>query len=336
MGRKVSRTNKAHIPKNLVFWALFFGLAIPIANLTAQADQQVVVDRIAAVVGGKIILQSEVEAKIKRGTGITVSDYPSSTSDNNYERTLNDLINLKIISSAAKEQDIEITDEQLDNEISAFLAERGLDRPKINQLLANDGLTFDQYKEDFRLGMLMRRFQGRVLIPRIKVTDKDVQTYYLRKTGKSSEMITVDLAQIQIQLPTGASEEMKKAKRALSNEAYQKITAGMKFEDAAKIYSDSDSASTKGGRISGIKLRELGDQFRIAIETLKPGEITIPLETNTGIYMFQLIKMEFAGGSDFEASRKQLELELRNNELNEQLKTFLASERARTKIDLKN
>jgi parvulin-like peptidyl-prolyl isomerase len=295
---------------------------------------EVLVDRVLGSVDGQAFLFSEVAGKVKTGPLVAISDYPASEQSTPFERALQDTINLQIVLQKAKELEIEVSDDELDAEISEFLQSRGLNRNGLERFLAEEKKSFDEYKRDFRNNIITARFQRRVIVPLIKVTDKDLETAYLKKSGSSSDLVEITLRQIVIQIPDNAGPVITEAKRALAQEARGKIQAGSSFEDAVKLYSDDRQKVSRGGLMEGVRLRDLATPIRKEIERLDTGDVSQPVEIGTGIYIFKVENRKISLGKDMEKKKLELENEIRNAELQNQLRRWLADQRQRSKIEI--
>ena len=300
-----------------------------------EAGEQLI-DRLNAVVDGKPVLFSEVMTKVRLGPLVTVSDYPADEKAAPYERGLQDAINFKLIEEKSKEFEIEIKDSEVEAEITQFLEGRGLNKNALLEYLNQQDRTYEEYKEDFRNQLLLRRFQGRFILSQIKVTDKDLETYYLKKSGAPSELVELDVRQILIRVSSDATKEVTNAKEALAKEVVQKLAGGMAFQEAVKLYSDDPKARTDGGLMRAMRMKELSPKIRIALEKLEKGKFTEPVLTPNGFHIFLLEEKRFSNNSDFQKQKDQLEAELKSQEILSQTRKWLASERQRSKVEIIN
>lgn len=333
MGRSGSQCGDGRDAKAslVVAFALLLILLVPAPKAIGQDGEQIL-DRIVAVVGGYPILYSEIEQKVKTGPLVVVSDYPAKESDPPYTKGLQDAINFQLVKQKCKELELEVREDDVDKEIATFLENRQLTREGLMDFLKQEGRTYESYKDDFRDQMLLRRFQGRIINPLVKVTERDVETFYLKKSGTTADLVELSLRQILIAVPAGASTDILQAKEALAREVYQKLQGGMPFADAVKLYSDSPQARTTGGLMAGIRLKDLSDSLQGPIEALDVGKFTVPLKTSAGFQIFALEEKKFAGGAEFQKQKKQLEFELANQELMSQTRRWLSEQRQKSDV----
>jgi peptidyl-prolyl cis-trans isomerase SurA len=315
--------------------AIFFALAMTTTvDSYGQEAGEELVDKIVAIVHTTPILYSKVQDKVKKGPLVVISDYPSTEESPPFDRATNDAINYELVMDKITELEIEIKDAEIEDQIDKLLKEQNLDRNGLTDFLAQQGKNYAEYKDDFRNQMLLMRFKGRVVAPLVKVTDRDIETYFLKKSGGQSDAVVLDLRQILIQVDKDATPEVIKAKEAMAKEVHQKISGGTEFSEAVKLYSDGPDARTQGGQMKAVKLRDLSKELRTEIEKLTAGEYTTPIRTSLGFHIFILDEKKFSPSAEFLSQKQKLEYDLRNQELMEQTRRWLQEARQKTKIQL--
>jgi peptidyl-prolyl cis-trans isomerase SurA len=308
--------------------------AIGSGAVAYAAEGETLVDRVVGTVDGHPVLYSDVQQKVTKGPLVVVSDYPAEESSPVFERALQDALNYQLVMEKAKDLDIDVRDDEVESEITSFLATRGLNKDGLMEHLKQEGMTYEDYRRDFKDQMILRRFQGRVIGPLVKVTDKDVETYYLKKAGSDTDLVELVLRQILIAVPTGASEDVFEAKQKLAREVHQRLTGGMPFVDAVVVYSDESTARDKKGAMAPVRAKDLATPIRIEVENLEPGQFSMPVKTAMGFHIFLLEERRFSGGSEFLRMKGQLEAELRGQELADQTRRWLIEQRQRSKVEI--
>lgn len=327
---QMTQKRRLSFQASLISLFVLTGLSV----VSSQASAEKLYDRIVAVVDGYPILHSEVREKVDVGPLVSVSDYPSKENDSPFKKAMNDSINFELVMISARENDIEVTEAQVDGEIDRFLQNRKLDRKGLLEFLKTQNTEFEDYRADFRNQMILRRFQGRVIAPLIKVTDKDVETYFLKKSGSSGDNVELSLRQILMRIDSKAGPEIKEAKKKLASEVHQKLKDGMPFVDAVRVYSDDEGARKSGGLMQGISVKDLSGSIRSEVENLEKGQFSNPIKTAMGLHIFYLEETKFAGSKDFAAQKDKLEFELRNVELANQTKRWLTERRQKSKVEI--
>ncbi len=311
--------------------ALIVGWILFQSNSPTFAVEKLI-DKVVAVADGRPILYSVVQQKIARGPLVALSDYPADEASPKYERALQDAINTQLILARAKDLDIDVTDEEADQEISRSLEERGQSKSGLLAHLKETGATFEDYRRDYREIMVQRKWQGRVIFPLIKITDKDVENFYLKKAGGTGDLIELELRQIMIEVPQGATGDIAEAKQRLALEIHQRLADGLSFDQAIKVYSDEPNAKTAGGAVQTVVAKELSPVIRAAVETLEIGQFARPVQIANSWRIFYLQNKKFSGGREFAGQKAKLFSELQQIEIMAQTRRWLAEERQKVKI----
>lgn len=334
MGRNGSQQHTHQIIAQLL--RPLFGPAwlsfVLLSGATAAHAAEQLLDRLMAEVNGEAITFSEVDTKVKKGPLVEVSPYPSSENDAPEKVALNDMINKTLIMQKADEQDIEVTDASLNEEIDRWLRRRDMTKDALLEALKQEGVDFEQYKEDFRAQMVISIFQGRELQSQLKITDRDIQLYYLRNSGSMAENVRLTLRQLSIDVPAAAVDSIKEGKKQLVEKVYQELEGGMAFEQAVKIYSDNASARESGGLMPKVYLKDLAPVFQSAVKDLEEGRYSRPIDSPNGYFIFYVAKKEFTGSEDYQKQKSQLEAALRQEEMGKLLTKWLEAQRRRSNI----
>jgi peptidyl-prolyl cis-trans isomerase SurA len=316
-------------------FTILFGLIFLFLGRPSSAqDQESLIDRVLAIVDSRPIFYSDIRKKVEVGPAVIVSEFPASSTASNFDKALNDAINFELILSASKDLDIEVSDLDLDQEINRYLEEQKITKDKLIELLASEGETFDGYRQDFRDQLTLRRFQRKVIAPSIKVTEKDIETYYLTQSGSaSSDSVELQLEQIVININTSQSPELQQARKSLVQDLAAKLKNGMNFTEAAGLYSDDPNAR-KGSPQIVLKLKDLAPTIRGIVEPLKAGDFAGPIEIGSSFMFFKLLDRKVTIDKGFEAKRQELEQQLKILELRNQTNQWLAEQRLRATIKL--
>jgi peptidyl-prolyl cis-trans isomerase SurA len=295
----------------------------------AMAEQ--LVDRIVAVVNGQPILHSEVQAKAANNL-VSVSFHPAKESSSAYEKSLQDEINFMLILAKSEELKINVSDSEVEREIDAMLSRRSQNRDMLMAALRQSGIEYEDYKLDFRDQLILRQFQGAVIRPRVKMTDRDVQTYFSKKTGSQDKDSSLNIRQIFFQVPSGSAVEIVEAKMALARSVHQKLAAGMNFVEAVKLYSDAPGARENGGLMEGVRASQLSKEMRRGLKGLKEKSYSFPIKSAAGIHLLFLESKVLADNEEFERSKKQLENELFMLEAAKQTQKWLTEYRQKSDV----
>ncbi|MFK7873214.1 MAG: SurA N-terminal domain-containing protein [Oligoflexales bacterium] len=310
---------------------------------TIYAQNWESLDGIAAKVDQQVILHSEIQEKVQRGPLVMISPYPAVSNSSQYEQALQDSINLALVIKESEQLDIGVSDEEVEQKIQTILQKQNLSESTLRELLSREGKTYEDYFSDFRKNMVLQKFQGRVIWPRVKVSDKDVETYFMSKARNNRQQELIQFRQILIRVPSGSSEDIWKKKSDLAKDVHWQLLQHSKsnskntddFIRAVKMHSDASNASKNEGLLPEIGLNGLTPILRDALKDLQEGEIvTQPVKTPQGFFILRLEKRSFGGGQKFQNMREALYTELRQKRIQEQLETWLMQARQKTRIHI--
>ena len=138
------------------------------------------------------------------------------------------------------------------------------------------------------------------------VTDSELQAAYAQLVEKTQKEAQVQVKQILISTEARKPEQAK----ALADEVFAKIKAGMSFADAAKQYSDDPTSKAKGGELAYAE-GSFGSEFDAAVQASK-GQVLQPVKTQFGYHLIVANKVA-APAPAFDSVKQQLTAELQKN-----------------------
>ena len=321
------------MPKNGFKYGFNRFIVAILANLFMSGwslAQEVLIDRLAAEVNGAAIIHSEVMDKVRKGNLEEIAAFPAKEGDPPYTIALQDLINQKLMLRHAEDENIVVEDERVEGFITDMLKRRGLTKAQLKQSLANEDISYDEYFEDSRKSLILKQFQGRFIFPFVKISEKDLESFYFKLIGSSAAGLKVLLRKIVVDL-SGDTQVVRDAKAEHLRQIFQKLELKMPFDEAAKLYSNDESRET-GGLMPLLQLSDLAPLMRQSIEGLDEGEFSKPIRVGDTAYIFYLESKTVADTDDFNSKRQQLEHRLKEIELRRETLKWIDNERRRSKI----
>lgn len=167
---------------------LGLGAAVP-----SHADE--VVDGVAAIVGGDIILLSDVKAaEAMRRDRLNPKKHLEQG------EVLNELINERLVKQEMDRLKIEVTPQELDQAMRMVLMQNHMTLDQMKAELAKDGITFDSYKQDLSDRVRFMKFMRQFIYSKIDVTDKDIEMHRRRYPQKSKEQTDAEIRDAILEL----------------------------------------------------------------------------------------------------------------------------------------
>ena len=150
-------------------------------------------------------------------------------------------------------------------------------------------LTDMNYTEEFLIGKFAEQFQIEAYIESIvKCDEADAKKFYESNPKLFSYM---EAAHILAMFPgaqekRAPTEEEKKKAMEKIKEAQKQLAEGKDFAEVAKAMSDCPSKE-KGGDLGRFTDGQMVPEFEKAVKSLKPGEISQPVETQFGYHIIK-------------------------------------------------
>ena len=255
--------------------------------LGGLSGQSLILDRVVAVVGEFVILQSDIESlKLQnKAQGISLPGDEKCA-------ILENFLGEKLLLNQAKIDSIEISESsvemELDNRLSYFISMIG----SPEALEEYFGKSILEIKEDMRSAVrdasITRQMQS-TITGDVTVTPSEIKEYYNGLSKDSVPYIDskVELSQI-VQYPPVDEDAIFEVKQTLLD-LRRRILDGDKFTTLAVLYSEGPSAS-KGGEIGFMGKGELDAEYAKAAFSLKAGGVSTIVESSFGYHIIQLIE----------------------------------------------
>jgi peptidyl-prolyl cis-trans isomerase SurA len=271
--------------KNL-FSRLLFGVIFIGGLVTVQAQERVI-DRIVAVVGNSIVLQSEVENELiqMQGQGYV------PTAGSRCQLIENYLVQRLLLNQAIVDS-IEVTDAEVEMELNRrlqfFIQQIGSEENLENYY--NKSIL--EIKEDFRdvvRDQLITGYMQDEIIGNVTATPAEVRRFYNSLAEEDIPMIPseVEIRKI-VRYPEQSEAETFRIRQRL-NEIRQRIINGERFTTMAVLYSQDPGSARRGGELGYMSRSDLVPEFANVVFSLKDDRVSPVFETEFGFHIAQLI-----------------------------------------------
>ena len=253
--------------------------------------QEIMIDRVVATVGDKIILQSDIENQVLQ----FLSQGIPTTSDLRCQ-VLEELMIQKLLLTQAEIDSVEVgisrIESELDRRLMYFVRQIGSEK-KLEEFY-NKSLL--EIKEDFRpliKEQLTTQMMQSNIIADINVSPKAVQKYYKSLKEDSIPLVNTQYEINQILVYPPQNEEAKNVVREELLNLRQRIIDGERFSTLAVLYSEDPGSARRGGELGFRSKNELDPEFAKAAFRLKDdGGISRIVESEFGFHIIQLIAKE--------------------------------------------
>jgi peptidyl-prolyl cis-trans isomerase SurA len=259
--------------------------------------QGVLLDRIAAVVNDGIVLRSDLDQQVR-----VVSDRLEQQGQQMPPRNLlrqqvlERLVMQEIQMQRANRLGIKVSDEMLNQTLTDVAARNNLSFSDLPAALESQGVDYRSYREDVRREMTLNLLRQRDVYARIYVSPREIEQCVARRKTSPGDDVEYDIAHILVAVPASATPEQAEERASRAQGVYERARRGEDFTQLAIAYSDAGTA-LEGGALGWRKVNQLPSFAAEAIPRLKPGEITEPIRTPSGLHIFKLVESRGAASS---------------------------------------
>jgi len=269
--------------------SLFTICFIAWAFILSAQTKKVMVDKIIATVGDKIILKSEIDNSITDMQRQNI-DIPANAKCLLLEQALG----LKALVLQAEIDSIPVSDEDIDadieNKIRYFISQYG--SKEIVEQIA--GKSLFQLKEDFRETFKEQKLaQGErdKIVADVRITPQEVEAYYDSIPKDSLHFYGSQLEVGEIVVYPKPSRDLETYAVDQLNEYKKEVESGSKkFETLASLYTDDPGSKDNGGRYEINRNEKTWDPvFLSKAFSLKDGQISSVFKTKFGYHIIQMV-----------------------------------------------
>ena len=269
---------------------LFIGVMLLAAVGYAQDQKVQSIDKVVAVVGKNIILQSDVENQYLQ---FRMQGGPEGSGSEIRCGILEDLLFQKLMLNQAEMDSLEVTDNEVENELSRRIGELVGQVGSQEKLESYFNKTMAEIKEELRRMVKDKMLQDQVradIMKGVTVTPAEVKDFYRRQSKDSLPTVGTEYELVQIvkRPPVSIDEKLR-----IKDQLYQirkRILEGESFATMAILYSEDAGSAKKGGELGFTGRGEFAPEFEATAFNLRDGEISEVIETQFGFHIIQLIE----------------------------------------------
>ncbi len=265
-------------------------------------------DRIAAIVGDDIILESEINEYVS-----FISADPNVRRNHVDSEELRSNIVFGLISrrlllaqaekesiTVAREEIVKRARERIESVKQRFPSEADFYKALEEQSLSVDELR-KNYEDSIRTELIMQQIVQKKLAAKIMISPVNVKKFY-EENADSIAIVPGRIKLAHILIAIRPSEDSLKAGFERTIEIYKLLLSGADFATVAREFSEDENSRKNGGMLGRVKRGETLEEFEKAVFSLKPGVIAQPFPTRLGYHIVEVLNR----GSDWVLARQIL------------------------------
>lgn len=316
---------------HLLVLALLAGAAsartLPVDGYAAVVNQRVI------TFGDVLMLVQPVREKLETAfEGEQLEAELNKAFESQLEALVERALILEEFAEMEKDQKVQIPDRLVDDQITSLINERfDNNRAEFLQLLTEERMTLDEYREETRNRLIVMIMRQREVTDRVAVTPKEIREAYEAQRTRYEVPEQVQLRMIVLQ--KGATPEEESVKRNEAEETRARLLAGEDFADVAKTVSEG-SRATQGGDMGWIETRSLRPEIAQAVSALEPGRISEVVEAGDELFILKIEARRSASIRPFDEVRGEIEKELRKARQEQLHKAWIARLRRKHHVEI--
>ncbi|EHP85734.1 PpiC-type peptidyl-prolyl cis-trans isomerase [Geobacter metallireducens RCH3] len=308
-----------------------------IATLPSPSHAEVV-NRILAVVNDEIITSYAVEkekATILKEAERQQPPPPPESLVHLDETALNRLIDKKLVEQKVRELDIKVSEEEVRQAIEDVKRQNKLSQESLVSALANQGLSFDQYKVQIREQLERLRLVSQEVRSKIQVGEREMREYYEANPGRFGGEENFRARNIYFKLNEKMPADQVKKIMTTALTVLHEARDGKDFAELARQHSDDPAAKNTGGDLGTFRKGDILPEFEESLIKMKPGEVSDLIYVSGGLHIVKL-EARFAGTpKPFEQVKAEVEDILYRKKSEERFNQWVADLRKGAAIEIR-
>jgi parvulin-like peptidyl-prolyl isomerase len=303
--------------------ALLVSLSCEPAEPTANADSES--KKIATFEGGDVTQGELDEFAEQSGFGDMSKDDPQYQAA--IQQIMPQLVGIEITKAYAQEQNITVSDKEVDQEIEKIKEQVGeqarssgqdlSDQKAYEQALKQNNITEDQLRKDIRENLPVQKVQEKVA-GGAEPSDEEIQKYY--DQNKEAQFTTPEQRCVRHIL-------FNKDQKQKAEEVKQQLENGGDFAKLAKQYSQDPGSAEKGGDLGCLGKGETVPDFEEAAFGAEQGEIVGPVQTQFGYHLLEVTEIKPKQTRSLEDVESQIRSQLATEKQSEEFSRWIEEQK---------
>jgi len=305
--------------------------------LLPSMGQARVVEKIVAVVGSEIILQSEVEERaapmMADVAAISNPGQRAARAAAVRRQTLEHMVDEQLLVQEAAELKVSVSSDEVDKSIEQIKKDYNLTDAQLREELHKQGMSLAAYRQNTKREILRYRIINIAVGSKVSVSDADVQGYYERHMQTAN--LQVRASHIFLAIPEGADAATTQEKEKQAQLLLRRAQSGEDFSRLAREYSEDTATRAEGGDLGWFGKDILPKPIEELVFSMKVDEIRGPVRADRGFHVIKLLGRRAQDPKPLSEVRDQIRGQLRQREMERQTKNFLTELRKRILVDIR-
>ena len=228
------------------------------------------------IVNGEVITQTDIDQRLALLAIANNTPIPANEIERLRQQVLSNLIDETLQIQAAKAEEIEITDSDIDKTVARVAGTAKQTPTQMADYLKSRGSSIRSIRRQIQGEIAWRRLQSKKIESTVSVGDEEVQAVINKlNASKGAEEFRVGEIFLSANSSNDAEVQANMAK------LFSALQQGGSFVGYARQFSQSSSAAV-GGDLGWMRPEQLPDPLANAIKQMRPGMISAPIKVTGG------------------------------------------------------
>ena len=229
-----------------------------------------------AIVNGEVITQSDIDQRVALLALGSGGQIPANELDPLRRQVLRNLIDETLQIQAAKAEEIEISDADIDKTVARVAGNVKQTPEQMAAYLKSRGSSIRSIRRQITGELAWRRLQSKKIESAVSVGDEEVQAVIDKlNASKGTEEYRVG----EIFLSANSANQDQVAANA--QKVFAALQQGGSFVGYARQFSEASTAAV-GGDLGWVRPEQMPDQLANAIRQMRPGQVSAPIRIPGG------------------------------------------------------
>lgn len=301
-----------------VGWSVFLAILTVLAALLASSEPASarVVDRILATIDGKPVTVFDLKTFAARRRLVSGRAEPPP------EELLEEFLTEHLMAFEIEAQGLQARQEDVDRYVQDVLRRNRISEEQLRQVLESQGVPWETYREQVAREIEKAQLINRELRAKVNVTPEEVEKEYRSRRDQWATPRRYEISQIFLRVPQDPSPDALEQTMRRAEELARRARSGANFSELAREHSQGPAAKD-GGKLGTFTLDEMLPEVAEAVRGLKPGQVSVPVRSQTGIHVVRVDRIIESGYEPLEKHAEEIREELYQKRIAERYERWL-------------
>ena len=289
-------------------------VSVLLVTLPARSETEEL-DRIIAIVGKDVVLQSELEERTQTVMQrLRESGNPKLPTEAELrDQILDQLVLERLQMEMGRRYDINVAEQQVDQTIQRILQNNQMSETQLEAELAQQGQSVAEFRDQIHRELWVSEIQRAIVNSRIDVNERDIESFLASSDGKFATAPDYHLGHILLSVDNGAKESEVEELKRKAEAIRQELMDGADFSQMAITHSN-DARALEGGDMGWRKLEQLPTLFADVVSEMAEGDVCEPIRSGAGFHLLKVHETR-GGGKQIVEQTKARHILIKTSEI---------------------